>query len=117
MGNYPSSAAPPFIPSSKALPIIHIKRSAPIYPIKRSAPIYPIKCSAPIYPSPCPPNIAHYFLSEVPRFVTKSKLHWKGGVYYAYISFQGNELGGKDWCLSRERNFLSEGVRFGLSQK
>ena len=56
------------------------------------------------------------FSSEVPRFVTKSKLHWKG-VYYAYISFQGNELGGEDWCLSREINLLSEGVRFGLSQK
>ena len=34
------------------------------------------------------------FSSEVPRFVTKSKLHWKG-VYRAYISFQGNELGAK----------------------
>jgi hypothetical protein len=34
-----------------------------------------------------------------------------------YISFQGNELGGEDWCLSREINLLSEGVRLGLSQK
>ena len=33
------------------------------------------------------------FSSEVPRFANKSKLHWKG-VYLAYISFQGNELGG-----------------------
>ena len=56
------------------------------------------------------------FSSEVPRFGTKSKLHWKG-VYLMYISFQGNELGGEDWCLSREINFLLEGVRFGLSQK
>ena len=56
------------------------------------------------------------FSLEVPRFGTKSKLHWKG-VYLMYISFQGNELGGEDWCLSREINFLSEGVRLGLSQK
>ena len=56
------------------------------------------------------------FSSEVPRFANKPKLHWKG-VYSVYISFQGNELGGEDWCLSREINFLSEGVRFGLSQK
>jgi hypothetical protein len=41
------------------------------------------------------------FSLEVPRFVTKSKLHWKG-VYLMYISFQGNELGGEDWGLSRE---------------
>ena len=57
-------------------------------------------------PSPYLPYLPYYpqnstsiseinFLSEVPRFVTKSKLHWKG-VYLAYISFQGNELGGED---------------------
>ena len=50
------------------------------------------------------------FSSEVPRFGTKSKLHWKG-VYYAYISFQGNELGSEDWCLSREINLLLEGLQ------
>ena len=50
------------------------------------------------------------FSSEVPRFGTKSKLHWKG-VYLAYISLQGNELGGEDWCLSREINFLLEGLQ------
>ena len=38
-------------------------------------------------------------------------------MYRAYISFQGNELGGEGWCLSREINLLSEGVRLGLSQK
>ena len=38
------------------------------------------------------------FSSEVPRFAYKSKLHWKG-VYSVFISFQGNELGGEDWCL------------------
>ena len=65
---------------------------------------------------PCSPQSAHYFSLEVPRFVTKSKLHWKG-VYSVYISFQGNELGGEDWCLSREINFLSEGVRCGASEK
>ena len=41
------------------------------------------------------------FSSEVPRFGTKSKLHWKG-VYRAYIYFQGNELRGEGWGLSRE---------------
>ena len=56
------------------------------------------------------PQSAHSFSLEVPRFVTKSKLHWKG-VYLAYIYFQGNELGGEDWCLSREINFLSEGLQ------
>ena len=34
-----------------------------------------------------------------------------------YISFQGNELGGEDWCLSREINLLSEAVRCGASKK
>ena len=48
-----------------------------------------------------PPQSAHSFSLEVPRFVTKSKLPWKG-VYLAYISFQGNELGGEGWGLSRE---------------
>ena len=56
------------------------------------------------------------FLSEVPRFANKPKLHWKE-VYLAYISFQGNELGGEDWCLSREINLLSEGRRVLHSEK
>ena len=56
------------------------------------------------------------FSSEVPRFANKPKLHWKG-VYSVYISFQGNELGGEEWCLSREINLLSEAVRCGASQK
>ena len=33
------------------------------------------------------------------------------GVYLMYISFQGNELGGEDWCLSREINFSLEGLQ------
>ena len=73
-------------------------------------PSLPSSFSAPINSSPCPPHLAHYFSSEVPRFGTKSKLHWKG-VYLAYISLQGNELGGEDWCLSREINFLLEGLQ------
>ena len=56
------------------------------------------------------------FSSEVPRFANKPKLHWKG-VYSVYISFQGNELGGEDWCLSREINLLLEAVRCGASKK
>ena len=32
-----------------------------------------------------PPKSAHYFSLEVPRFGTKSKLHWKGGVLSVHL--------------------------------
>ena len=66
-----------------------------------SQPHYPYLPYLPYFPYKFHLNRCTNFSSEVPRFANKSKLHWKG-VYSAYISFQGNELGGEDWCLSRE---------------
>ena len=45
------------------------------------------------------------FSSEVPRFTNKSKLPWKE-VYSVYISFQGNELGGRRLVLITRNKFV-----------
>ena len=78
-----------------------------------SQPHYPY---LPYFPYKFHLNQRTNFSSEVPRFANKSKLHWKE-VYSVYISFQDNELGGEDWCLSREINLLSEGCRVLHSAK
>ena len=66
---------------------------------------------------PCPPQSAHLFLARRVADATLGK-NPDDGLYKKYRSLSGLFLlAAADAPLSREINFLSEGVRFGLSQK